>query len=124
MKVYTVTVNGTAYEVTVEEGKSTSVNNSNVTTKSPIVPVQTTKSTESSVQNSQGSVKINAPLPGKILEIKNSVGDSVSKGDVIIVLEAMKMENNVIASEDGVIASINVEKGQNVEVGTVLATLN
>ena len=63
-------------------------------------------------------------MPGKILAVKANVGDSVKKGQVILILEAMKMENEVVAPEDGTIASINVANGDAVESGAVLATLN
>ena len=63
-------------------------------------------------------------MPGKILNVKSSVGASVKKGDVILVLEAMKMENEVVAPEDGTVASINVAAGDSVEAGDTLATLN
>ena len=62
-------------------------------------------------------------MPGKILNVKANAGDSVKKGDVIILLEAMKMENEIVASQDGVLASINVAVGDTVEAGDVLATL-
>ena len=65
-----------------------------------------------------------APMPGKVISIKSSVGQAVKKGDVILVLEAMKMENDIVAPEDGSIASINVSNGDSVEAGAVLATLN
>ena len=63
-------------------------------------------------------------MPGKILSVKASEGQSVSKGDVILLLEAMKMENEVVAPQDGTIATINVASGAAVEAGDVLATLN
>jgi biotin carboxyl carrier protein len=63
-------------------------------------------------------------MPGKILSVKSSVGASVKKGDVILILEAMKMENEVVAPEDGTVASINVAAGDAVEAGDTLATLN
>ena len=63
-------------------------------------------------------------MPGKILAVKASVGQAVKKGDVILLLEAMKMENEVVASDDGTIASINVASGDMVEAGDVLASLN
>ena len=63
-------------------------------------------------------------MPGKILSVKASVGQAVKKGDVILVLEAMKMENEVVAPEDGTIATINVSANDSVEAGDVLATLN
>ena len=63
-------------------------------------------------------------MPGKILGVKANAGDAVKKGQVIVVLEAMKMENDIVAPQDGTVASINVTVGQSVESGAVLATLN
>ena len=73
---------------------------------------------------SAGSVVVAAPMPGKILSVKASAGAAVKKGDVILLLEAMKMENEVVAPEDGTVASINVAAGDSVEAGDTLATLN
>jgi biotin carboxyl carrier protein len=63
-------------------------------------------------------------MPGTILDIKVAVGASVKKGDVLCVLEAMKMENDIPAPADGVVASVNVQKGASVNSGDVLITLN
>jgi len=71
----------------------------------------------------EGAIKINSPMPGKILSVKAGVGTSVKKGDVILLLEAMKMENEITATQDGTIASV-VNAGDTVEAGDVLATLN
>ena len=72
----------------------------------------------------QGSVKVESPMPGKILAVKKNVGDAVKSGDVILILEAMKMENEIVAPQDGTVASINVSVGDSVESGATLATLN
>ena len=72
----------------------------------------------------QGAVKISAPMPGKILGVKANAGDAVKKGQVIVVLEAMKMENDIVAPQDGTVASINAAAGDAVEAGATLATLN
>ncbi|MBP3241305.1 MAG: OadG family protein [Oribacterium sp.] len=72
----------------------------------------------------QGSVKVEAPMPGKILAVKKNVGDAVKSGECILVLEAMKMENEIVAPQDGTVASINVSVGEAVESGATLATLN
>ena len=117
MKSYTITVNGTAYEVTVEE---TGATNQAPAASAPVAP-KAPKAPKAS--GKQGSVKINSPMPGKILNVKAKAGDSVKKGDVIILLEAMKMENEIVASQDGVLASVNVAVGDTVEAGDVLATL-
>ena len=63
-------------------------------------------------------------MPGTILDIKVASGDAVKSGDVLFVLEAMKMENEIVAPQDGTIASINVNKGDSVEAGQTLASLN
>ena len=63
-------------------------------------------------------------MPGKILGVKANAGDAVKKGQVIVVLEAMKMENDIVAPQDGTVASINVSVGDSVESGATLATLN
>ena len=63
-------------------------------------------------------------MPGKILSVKVSAGQAVKKGEVIMILEAMKMENEIVAPEDGTVATVNVNEGASVEAGSVLATLN
>ena len=71
-----------------------------------------------------GSVKIEAGAAGKVFKLEKSVGDAVKKGDSIMVLEIMKMETPVVATQDGTVASINVSVGDMVEAGALLATLN
>ena len=71
-----------------------------------------------------GAVAVTAPMPGKILAVKANAGQAVKKGDVIMVLEAMKMENDIVAPQDGTVASINAAAGDAVEAGATLATLN
>ena len=63
-------------------------------------------------------------MPGKILGVKASAGQAVKKGQVLLILEAMKMENEIVAPQDGTVASINVSVGEQVEAGAVIATLN
>ena len=113
MKRYNITVNGTAYDVTVEETDGSAAPAAAPAPKKPAAPA-----------GAQGGVKINAPMPGTIVDVKLAVGAKVTNGTVIAVLEAMKMENDVVASCDGTIASINVTKGQSVETGTLIATIN
>ena len=67
---------------------------------------------------------VSAPMPGKVVAFKAAVGQALKKGDLILVLEAMKMENDIVAPQDGTIASINASTGDSVESGAVLATLN
>lgn len=119
MKTYTITVNGTVYSVTVEEGASTGAAPVAAAAPAPAAPAPA-----AAPAGAQGSVTVNAPMPGKILGVKASVGQAVKKGDVVVVLEAMKMENEIVAPQDGTIASINVAVGDSVDSGAVLATLN
>lgn len=124
MKNYTITVNGTPYVVTVEEnGSSAPVANAPVS--APVAAPAPAPAAPSSVPaESIGTVKIEAPMPGNILDVKVSVGDTVSNGQVLCILEAMKMENDISATQDGTVASINVSKGDSVEAGQVILTLN
>lgn len=121
MKSYTITVNGTAYDVTVEEtaGGSTAA----VPAAKKAAPAKKAPA-KAAASGTKGSVSVSAPMPGKILSVKASVGQQVKKGDVIIILEAMKMENEIVAPQDGTIASIDTNEGASVEAGNVLATLN
>jgi biotin carboxyl carrier protein len=63
-------------------------------------------------------------MPGKILAVKANAGQAVKKGDVLMVLEAMKMENDIVAPQDGTVATVNVAVGDSVEAGAALATMN
>jgi len=117
MKTYTITVNGTAYNVTVEEG--TAAQTPQVRTN----PVVSTPVAAVKPAAAQGGVKIEAPMSGKILAVKANAGQAVKKGDVVVILEAMKMENDIVAPSDGTISSIDVTVGQTVESGSTIATL-
>ena len=119
MKNYTITVNGNVYDVTVEEGAA------GAATSAPKTAAPKAAAPKAAPKAAgQGSVKVNSPMPGKILSVKTSVGQAVKKGEVLMILEAMKMENEVVAPEDGTVASIDVAAGDSVEAGVVLATLN
>lgn len=122
MKNYRITVNGNVYDVSVEElggaMASSYVNPAPVAMNIPSAPAA------SSASVGAGAVKITSPMPGKILSVKTSIGAAVKKGEVLMVLEAMKMENEIVAPQDGTVASIDVSEGAAVESGTVLASLN
>ena len=123
MKNYTITVNGNVYDVTVEEGASTGA------VSAPVAPKAAPKAAAApaakpAATGTAGSVKINAPMPGKIVAGTVKVGDAVKKGQTVLVLEAMKMENDIVAPEDGTVASINAAVGSAVEAGETIATLN
>lgn len=120
MKNYTITVNGNVYDVTVEETGSTP---SVAAPKRAAAPVAAPKAA-APVASAAGSVKVEAGAAGKVFKVEKKAGDTVKKGDTILVLEIMKMETPVVAPEDGTVASINVSVGENVESGALLATLN
>lgn len=124
MKNYTITVNGTPYNVTVEEGAGTPVAAAPVAAPAAAPAPAPAAAPAPATQGTAGSVKVEAPMPGTILDVKVSVGDSVSSGSVLCILEAMKMENEIVAPQDGTVASVNVSKGDSVEAGQVIITLN
>ncbi len=125
MKKYNITVNGTTYEVVVEEaGSAPSAAPVFTAPVTPVAAPAAPAAPKAAPAVGGGANKVTAPMPGTILDVKVSVGQSVKKGDVICVLEAMKMENDIPAPCDGVIASVNVQKGASVAANDVLATLN
>ena len=117
MKNYTITVNGKSYEVSVEEkgGASTPpVQPSAAPVVKPAAPV---------ASGSEGRVKVAAPMSGKILGIKVSVNQAVKKGEVVAILEAMKMENEILAECDGTVTKTYVTKGDSVLEGANIVTI-
>lgn len=131
MKTYNITVNGTTYEVVVEETGSTASAPAYVAPQvaAPVAaplastPAPATPKAQAPTA-AAGATKVTSPMPGTILAVKVSVGQQVKKGDVICVLEAMKMENDIPAPCDGTIASINTQKGASVASGDLLASIN
>ncbi|MCM1180111.1 MAG: biotin/lipoyl-binding protein [Clostridium sp.] len=126
MKNYRITVNGTAYDVAVEELGAGTVPAAApmAAAPAPVAAAPVAAAPAPAASGAEGSVKVAAPMPGKILTIKINPGQAVKKGDVIMILEAMKMENEITAPEDGTIAGINVAVGDSVESGDTLASLN
>ncbi len=125
MKNYKITVNGNIYDVAVEEvGGVTAAPMTTYAAPVPAAQIAPAASAAPVASSAEGAVKIAAPMPGKILSIVEKVGAKVKKGQAIIILEAMKMENEIVALEDGTVTSINVNEGASVEAGVVLATLN
>ena len=127
MKNYTITVNGNVYEVTVEEGFTGAASAPKAAAPAPkAAPAAAPKAAPApaAAPAAAGSVAVTAPMPGKILGVKASAGQAVKRGQVLLILEAMKMENEIVAPQDGTIASINVAVGDSVEPGATLATLN
>ena len=112
MKKYRVNVNGTNYEVELEL-----VSENEVKSAAPAAPAAAPAAVPA------GGETVTAPMPGPILDVKVAVGAAVKKGDVLMILEAMKMENEILAPCDGTVAALNVSKGTTVETGTVLCVI-
>lgn len=126
MKKFKITVDGKTYEVEVEEiGGGASPVVSAPAPKAPSSPAPKAPSTpkpKPSVASVDGE-EVTAPMPGKILQLKAKEGDSVSEGDTILILEAMKMENEIIANASGSIKKINVAVNDMVDTGDVLMVI-
>lgn len=123
MKSYTITVNGNVYDVTVEENGTVSAPAA-APRRAAVAAPAAAPAAKPAATGGAGNVKIEAGAAGKVFKIESSVGASVKKGDAILILEIMKMETPVVATEDGTVASINVSVGDMVEAGALLATLN
>ena len=121
MKYYNITVNGVAYSVSVEE---TAAGAAPVAAAPVAAPVAPKAAPAAAPKAAAGAVTVKAPMPGNILDVKVSAGASVKAGDVLVILEAMKMENEIVAPQDGTVASINVNKGDTVNSGDVLVSMN
>lgn len=124
MKNYTITVNGNVYDVVVEEGASSGAAPKAAPAAPKAAPKAAPAAAPKAASAGAGSVKVEAGAAGKVFKIEASVGQSVKRGDAVVVLEAMKMEIPVVAPQDGTVASIDVSVGDPVEAGTLLATLN
>ncbi|AQS53954.1 Glutaconyl-CoA decarboxylase subunit gamma [Jeotgalibaca dankookensis] len=116
MKTYEVEVNGKVYAVKIKEVDEASFDNlSQSATPSSSSPA--------SASTSGSGIAVNSPMPGKIVSVKVTVGQQVNAGDTLCVLEAMKMENEVVAPEDGTVREVLVSEGQSVDSGDVLLRL-
>ena len=113
MKAYRVNVNGNVYEITIEV-----IDKADIKASAP-APVAAAPVASAPA----GGETIKAPMPGTILKVNVSNGQAVKKGDVLFVLEAMKMENEIMAPCDGTVSAVSVANGASVENGTVLCTL-
>ena len=118
MKKYKVTVNGTAYEIELEDITGTE------SAKTAVAPAPKAETAPAAPVSSGEGETVSSPMPGNILSVNVKVGDAVKKGDVLLILEAMKMENEIRAPRDGKIASVGVAKGASVQSGTVLCVLD
>lgn len=121
MKNYTITVNGNVYDVTVEETGTQAAPAPARATAPAAAPKAAPAAPKAA---GAGAIEVKAGAAGKVFKIEANVGQSVKKGDPVVIIEAMKMEIPVVAPEDGTVASIDAAVGDAVEAGAVLATLN
>ena len=124
MKQYKVNVNGTLYEITLEVVEGAEI----AAAPAPAAPAPAPAAQDATAVVSAPAVPavgetISAPMPGNILTVNVKAGDAVKKGDVLMVLEAMKMENEIMAPCDGTVVSVNTNAGATVETGAVLCVL-
>ena len=114
MKKYRVTVNGTAYEIELEE----------LTGAAPAAaPAAATAPAPAAAAAPAGGEQVISPMPGTILSVNVAAGDAVKRGQVLMILEAMKMENEIMCPCDGKVVSVNTSKGASVETGTLLCVI-
>ncbi|MDD5018617.1 MAG: biotin/lipoyl-binding protein [Eubacteriales bacterium] len=128
MKKFKINVNGTSYDVEVEEIGGAVMSPAPARTVAPAAapapvaaPAAATASAAAAPVADGAQVK--SPMPGNILDVKVSVGDSVSEGDILMILEAMKMENEILAPVSGKVAGVQVAKGAAVNSGDVLVVI-
>ena len=122
MKKYNVTVNGTAYEITLEVVDAADVKAAPAPVAAPAA-TPAPAAAPAPIAAPAGGETVAAPMPGNILAVNVQNGATVKKGDVLMILEAMKMENEIMSPVDGTIASVNVTKGSTVETGEVLCVI-
>lgn len=124
MKNYIITVNGNVYDVTVEEAGAGAAPAARAAAPAARPAAAPAKPAAKPAASSAGSIEVKAGAAGKVFKIEANVGQSVKKGDAVVIIEAMKMEIPVVAPEDGTVASIDVAVGDAIESGAVLATLS
>ena len=112
MKKYRVNVNGSLYEVEIEEMQAPATMSAAKPAAAPAAPAA-----------AGAGAKVNAPMPGTILDVRVQNGAKVKKGDVLVILEAMKMENEILAPCDGTVTSVCVKKGDSVETQALICTI-
>ena len=126
-KAYTITVNGTAYDVEVEEKGGAVAAAPKAAPKAAPAPAAAPKAAPApapaAAPVAAGATTVSAPMPGKVLEVKCKAGDAVKSGDVLLILEAMKMQNEIMAPADGTVSDVRVSAGSTVNTGDVMVVM-
>lgn len=128
MKQFKITVNGKTYDVAVEETNGVA----SAPAAAPVAaapaaapaPAAPAAAPAPAAPAATGAEKVNSPMPGNIIDIKVAAGDTVTNGQTLLILEAMKMENEIKAPCDGTVAGVHVAKGDTVDSGALLISLN
>ena len=123
MKRYNVTVNGVAYDVVVEEVNDSAAPAPVATPAAPKAAPAPKVAAPAPSAVPAGATAVKSPMPGTIMKLNVAQGDKVKKGDIVCILEAMKMENEIFAPVDGTVASVNVAKGASVNTDDVIVTI-
>lgn len=128
MKVYKIKLNNKVYEVEVEVSSNNGSIQMPATQATPVASAQVASAPASpdpavAPANIEGGQKVEVPMPGTILDIRVQVGQKINKGDVIAILEAMKMENEIVAPVSGQILAVGVAKGDSVNVGNLIVSI-
>lgn len=127
MKKFNINVNGTTYQVEIEEVKEVKVAAAPVAkaapAAAPAAPKAAAPAAPAPAEVGAGDTAVTSPMPGKIIKVVATVGQAVKKGDVLMILEAMKMQNEITANADGTVKSINVAADQGVKTNDILAVI-
>ena len=120
---YKVTLNGRTYEVEVEEGRAILESEYEAYAPAPAAPATAAPAAPAAATEIAAGERVNAPMPGNILKVEVNKGDKVKAGQILVILEAMKMENEIVAPKAGTVAQVVVKVGEKVDTGSTLVVL-